>query len=341
MGNIEMATREQIIARAKELITQNPLWGKDRINKELRSEFGVGLRRIEVAKLKRVSPIPETARQVQLVVNRQQSLMKGWFLPEEAIHYSQFPISTAGMMTLRRFRRREADRAKKLGITGRRLNYYFRESYLARGFWDRETRRLDVNKWTKAVIGEIEKPWQRRKTIAIPADNYENYRKARSAKINAPDSLELTEKIPKQRWSERSQDYETLRNARFSHWEAMQIITAQTPPDKANRTSLQELDLNNPYWMQCMTDRIKWYDTMMALFRKKGMTPRQAANAIERELNNYYARDKKRKPWDWLADFSPTKSKAGRKQVDFIASAQKREDRLRAKKMPFRAVRAR
>lgn len=47
-----MATKEEIRARAKQLIAENPLSGKERINKQLRAEFGKGLRSSTVLKLK-------------------------------------------------------------------------------------------------------------------------------------------------------------------------------------------------------------------------------------------------------------------------------------------------
>lgn len=47
-----MATKQEIRARAKELIESQPSAGKERINKQLRAEFGVGLRSSTVLKLK-------------------------------------------------------------------------------------------------------------------------------------------------------------------------------------------------------------------------------------------------------------------------------------------------
>lgn len=47
-----MATKQEIRARAKQLITETPTAGKERINKQLRIEFGKGLRSSTVLKLK-------------------------------------------------------------------------------------------------------------------------------------------------------------------------------------------------------------------------------------------------------------------------------------------------
>jgi len=48
----QVASREERLARAKQLIIAHPSWGRIRINKELRKEFGIGLRTIDVQKLK-------------------------------------------------------------------------------------------------------------------------------------------------------------------------------------------------------------------------------------------------------------------------------------------------
>lgn len=48
-----MASREEILARAKEIIEVYPSAGKDRVNQYLRAEYGVGLRSEAILRLKR------------------------------------------------------------------------------------------------------------------------------------------------------------------------------------------------------------------------------------------------------------------------------------------------
>ena len=45
------------LARAKALIIAHPSWGRARVNKELRKEYGVGLRTIDVQRLKEATLI--------------------------------------------------------------------------------------------------------------------------------------------------------------------------------------------------------------------------------------------------------------------------------------------
>lgn len=47
-----MVTKQEILARAKEIIISQPSAGKERINRQLRTEFGVGLRSATVLKIK-------------------------------------------------------------------------------------------------------------------------------------------------------------------------------------------------------------------------------------------------------------------------------------------------
>ena len=48
----QIASREERLARAKALIIQHPEWGRIRVNKELRKQYGIGLRTMDVQKLK-------------------------------------------------------------------------------------------------------------------------------------------------------------------------------------------------------------------------------------------------------------------------------------------------
>lgn len=49
-----MATKQQIISRAREIIINNPTAGKERVNQKLRAEFGVGLRSATILQIKQV-----------------------------------------------------------------------------------------------------------------------------------------------------------------------------------------------------------------------------------------------------------------------------------------------
>jgi hypothetical protein len=78
-----MATKTEILAKAKELITSHPTSGKNRINVMLKSEFGVGLRSATILKLKAevateqpaLYPMLYAAGSVPKVLNE---VYKGW-----------------------------------------------------------------------------------------------------------------------------------------------------------------------------------------------------------------------------------------------------------------------
>lgn len=72
------ATRDQRIDRATELIRQHPDWGKDRVNAALQKEYGQGLQRIFVARLKSktlaATRTPEQKRELTLI---KRGLLRG------------------------------------------------------------------------------------------------------------------------------------------------------------------------------------------------------------------------------------------------------------------------
>jgi len=331
-----MATRQQIIQRARELIQAHPTWGKDKINRELKTQYGSGLRRSEVARLKR-SIIPPTVQEQTQLVLRYQKLRNEGFLPEEAQYYSRFPISHTGMQKVRRFRKSEIRQARQYGISN--MDAYIRESYSARGLVTPDGK-LKPDDWNKEVYYELEQKPKDRRTVVIPPDRYDFYIKARRGKVRRSDALRLSERIPRSQWDKRIKQYNTLRKAHFSHWEALKIVTTLTKPEEGKKRKLQDLDLTNPAWKEMIADRIAYHKQQIQRLMAKGLNRQQAEKAFITELNNYYKRrsgDTRTDPtpWDWLREYY--KFRRDLPQSDFVTNKQLRQDRFTKKKMPFRA----
>lgn len=333
-----MADRELIISRARQLINEHPDWGKDRINRELRVEFGSGLRRIDLAKLKG-SIVQPVMREQATQLLRYQTLRKEGFLPEEAQFYSQWAISQLGMKKVRRFRQSEINQALKHGIPTTKIPDYLKESYTARGFMSKGT--IEPDKWNAEVFNELQKPLKNRQSVAIPADRFQFYLNARQRKYSAGDSLRLVSRISPTEWSQRLKEYDTLRRAYFTHWEALKIVTTKTKADKAGKRELQSLDLNNPVWQAVIADRIEFHRQEIKRYMAKGLTRVQAEKLYNTERNNYYksrkgdTRDDKT-PWDALREGYKIKS---RKRTDFLENKQLRDAKYKDKKMPYRVAR--
>ncbi|KKM27848.1 hypothetical protein LCGC14_1570600 [marine sediment metagenome] len=88
-----MATREEILARAKDIIGVYPGLGKNRVNQLLRDEFGVGLRSESIIRLKREVAAEQPRLLSELYARGglprgYREIYKGWinagFLPFEA-----------------------------------------------------------------------------------------------------------------------------------------------------------------------------------------------------------------------------------------------------------------
>ena len=341
-------TRQRIINRAKQLIISNPIWGKDKINVQLRREFGVGLRRIEVAKLKKLvtKQSPILSQQQIYLKQRQVTLQREGFLPQEAQYYSHYPISKPGLKSIRRFRASEIRNAIKKGVSRARIISYISDSYETKGYLDKGGK-INPQAWYSRAFDEITKPIKERKSVLIEPEAYNDYRKAKQQfKFSIHDSLALSEAISSDKLPERMEQYRILRNAFFSHWEAFSIITAQTPSDKEGKIELQNLDLRNDYWQNAIQERINDARESIRKFMARGMNYPQAKQAYTREVELYYQNTKqtgdgrfqrgKETPWGWLREYYKWKAKP---TVDFVEGKGKRQQRMDKKKMPYRVSR--
>jgi len=85
------------------------------------------------------------------------------------------------------------------------------------------------------------------------------------------------------------EDGQRLREAHFLEYEIDQLATA-VQPGTGNPQGYQNLD--GPTWQAAIKSRIDWWDDK----RRRGWSKEE----IEQELLNYYQRDQKRTPWDFL-----------------------------------------
>lgn len=154
------------------------------------------------------------------------------------------------------------------------------------------------------------------------------------------DSLQrFYERVPDELMSQRLADYNKLRRAHFSDWEAIKIITTLTKPDKDGKRYLQALDLTTEAWQDTIRERKNWYNKKMSYWLKKGLNRRQARRRVSVELLAYYESRKgdTRKdptPWSGIREHYK-KAVAARPEIDFIDNMRKREKTYRKKKMPY------
>jgi hypothetical protein len=169
--------REIRLQRARQLIINNPKLGKDSINKQLQEEFGVGLRRIDVAKLKAEVLLPN----LTLVEKRYNQLIKDGFLPIEAKELSAEPITSPVMEKYRQERKKERAAMNKAGTSIKNQNSLIKADYIFEGYAERKQikpllRYADfVSRYNPAMLTPLERKDKmdiQQKTI------YEGWRKA-------------------------------------------------------------------------------------------------------------------------------------------------------------------
>jgi len=105
-------------------------------------------------------------------------------------------------------------------------------------------------------------------------------------------------------------DAERLLAAGFMRREIEELANAKTSDGKDQPS----IDLNNPTWQAAMESRRAWLDDKL--------TRNWTEEDIQREIMNYYERNSKRSPWDFIqAEGSLTDAdiqRRGAKQVDYL-----------------------
>lgn len=319
MAKRSESTRQDVLKRAEELIKSNPYTGKDAINKQLRKEYGHGLRRIEVAKLKRrISRYtPEQLRYHK----KQITLIKEGFLPIEAKEFAKYPIARPGIQKIRRFRKSEIRNAVKAGIPKRHIKTYIRDSYQARGLVN--PRGIpSPKKWVNAVYDEVVKPYKQRQPVLISPAKYKDFRIIKQYQLNASENFDLIMNLPAHAIEERISMYRRLRTSFFTHEEALTIVNARIK----GTNQLQSLDLSSEVWQQAMTARKMEFWKIVNQFEKKGFSRAEALIAARGAIRKRvdadkvkYSADKEHYdgnlafPYDYIKEYY----KKQKKQVDY------------------------
>lgn len=124
------ATREQRITRATELIRQHPDWGKDRINAKLQKEYGQGLQRIYVARLKSETLAPSLTPEQR----REKTLISKGLLPSEAKALSGLPLTAPVIRAFVQERQAVLREARKNDVPLAKINQEIKLDYRIGGY---------------------------------------------------------------------------------------------------------------------------------------------------------------------------------------------------------------
>lgn len=126
-SGVSIATRQ---AAAEALIRDNPTWGKDKINKALRAEYGVGLRAEVVHAMKTQANLGLSPREEK----RYHTLQKERFTPTEAKALAKLNLTSPAMKAYRAERKAERRAIDKRGGSQRDYNNWLRQYYKVNEF---------------------------------------------------------------------------------------------------------------------------------------------------------------------------------------------------------------
>lgn len=267
------------------------------------------------------------------IQHRKQRLIAQGFLPFEAEYYARFPLNQPGMRKIIRSRIKQVKQAREAGIASPVIPSYIQDSYKAKGYVDAKGK-LDAEVYNSNLFDELEKPAKKRKQLFIIPSRYTVYRRLVQARFAVQDAGNLADSIPPEVLPERMKMYKALRKAHYSPYEAIYIVTAQTPEDKHGKSRLQKLDLTQDVWQTAMKERDTWFKKTVKAFIDKGMPRDKAAIAAINEVDRWYRKDKQRTPFDEVEDISP--SGPSKPTVDFKDALENRKKKQRGEKMPWR-----
>jgi len=141
-----MATREERLEYARLLIRRHPEWGEPRLNLSLKTEYGAGLRRVDLARLKqemifaegKYTPPDDIAADNRIIsmgfVEAQQVLTSAGFLPKEirelfSAHGVVDMLNSQPFKEMMRERRRWVKEMRHAGMSTRQIMDSIKEWY--------------------------------------------------------------------------------------------------------------------------------------------------------------------------------------------------------------------
>lgn len=216
--------RELRISRATELIKKHPGWGKDRVNAELKSEFGSGLQRIAMARLKRETLSPTLTKEEKRAV----TLVKRGLLPSEAREIAKFPITSLAVKEYVRERQKLIQTARHDKVPLASLNKQIKADWKIEGY-------------TKRGKTDFQKVFE---DYAKKLAKYEN--KKYEVIVEAPKRVTFTE--------EEYKIYKELRAHYFTKDEAEKLAKGSTSVNA----------FHSQPWRDAMNERVAWVKDKLA-----------------------------------------------------------------------------
>ncbi len=177
--------------------------------------------------------------------------------------------------------------ARQSGISSDQAKQIVRDVYGVKNHDTEEgdVSRLDVTKWNGENFDQEEEQVNIHKHVILPADTYKQYESKRSQRFSRPVAKIFLDH------PERLEQYNVLRDHRFSRFMAIDIITKvynngghEELPPKEKHT----LDLTNPGWQKFMQEHKALFTKMYEMRIHEGLSHLQAINSIFKDMDHAY-----------------------------------------------------
>jgi hypothetical protein len=179
--------------------------------------------------------------------------------------------------------------ARQSGITSDQIKQIIRHVYSDEK-QDREegnVTRLDVNKWDGHVFDKEQEATKMPRQVELPGHTYEQFEGGPLQRFSRPVAKMFLDH------PERLEQYNLLRDHRFSRYMAIDVIT-KGYSEKGNKKRLADhpqirlLDLGSPAWQRLLEEHKALFNKMYEVLINEGLSHIQAVNKVFQEMDREY-----------------------------------------------------
>ncbi|MGA9048467.1 MAG: hypothetical protein WB588_05685 [Dehalococcoidia bacterium] len=162
--------------------------------------------------------------------------------------------------------------------------------------------RLDVDEWDGEVFDPEGDEFKSDKHVAVPSDTYKQFEGKRSQRFSRPVAKIFLHH------PELLDQYNLLRDHRFSRFMAIDIVTKAYSQKGNNNGGLEELtpkathelDLTTPRWQQFMKEHKALFTKMYDMRIHEGLSHLQSINSIFKDMDHAYKATNGRSVFDQI-----------------------------------------
>jgi hypothetical protein len=174
--------------------------------------------------------------------------------------------------------------------------------------------RLDVDRWDGKVFDREQEEIKADKHVVVPADTFKQFEGKRSQRFSRPVAKIFLHH------PELLEQYNLLRDHRFSRFMAIDIVTKAYSQKGNNNGGLEELtpkathelDLTTPRWQQFMKEHKALFTKMYEIRMHEGLSHLQSINSIFKDMDHAYKATNGRSVFDRIDEMPEQTGLAGK-----------------------------